>query len=308
MMKNKNKNPFFFLRRFFTVSRLFLIPAFIFLMIFVFYPIVATIYTSFFSNSTGNFVGLGNYDFVMFRGVYPLINVPNLLQGTPPLGGLINNFIWIAIHLPVVVLSGMFLAVLLRDVKGGTIIKSIVFLGVVIPLVVGGVLFRFIYDKDAGIANAFLSLIGLGGLTRTWYAFADTALLSIILGSIWIWTGFGMIVYSAGLQGIPVELYEAAEIDGASRWKTFWRITVPMLRSTSIVVVTMTVLWELKIFDIVYVVTRGGPGGTSDVLAYEMYNVAFFGGNYAAGSAIAVILTLMTIGFAAYMVNRMSKP
>ena len=304
----KNKNPFFFLRRFFTISRLFLIPAFIFLMIFVFYPIVATVYTSFFSNTTGNFIGLGNYDFVLFHGVYPLINVPNLLQGTTPLGGLINNFIWIAIHLPVVVLSGMFLAVLLRDVKGGTIIKSIVFLGVVIPLVVGGVLFRFIFDKDAGIANAFLSLMGLGDITRTWYAFADTALLSIILGSIWIWTGFGMIVYSAGLQGIPVELYEAAEIDGASRWKTFWRITVPMLRSTSIVVVTMTVLWELKIFDIVYVVTRGGPGGASDVLAYEMYNVAFFGGNYAAGSAIAVLLTLMTIGFAAYMVTRMSKP
>jgi multiple sugar transport system permease protein len=276
-------------------------------MIFMLYPIVATVYTSFFSDRTGNFVGLENYDSVMFRGVYPLINVPNLLKGTPPLGGLINNFIWIAIHLPVVVLSGMFLAVLLRDVKGGTIIKSIVFLGVVIPLVVGGVLFRFIYDKDAGVANAFLSLIGLGGLTRTWYAFADTALLSIILGSIWIWTGFGMIVYSAGLQGIPVELYEAAAIDGASRWKTFWRITVPMLRSTTIVVVTMTVLWELKIFDIVYVVTRGGPGGASDVLAYEMWNTAFFGRNFAAGSAIAVILTLMTVGFAAYMVSRMSK-
>jgi multiple sugar transport system permease protein len=276
-------------------------------MIFVFYPILATVYTSFFSDRTGNFVGLGNYDFVLFHGVYPLINVPNLLQGTPPLGGLIDNFIWIAIHLPVVVFSGMFLAVLLRDVRGGTIIKSIVFLGVVIPLVVGGVLFRFIFDKDAGVANAFLSLIGLGSLTRTWYAFSNTALLSIIIGSIWIWTGFGMIVYSAGLQGIPVELYEAAAIDGASRWKTFWRITVPMLRSTSIVVVTMTILWELKIFDIVYVVTKGGPGGTSDVLAYEMYNTTFYGGNFAAGSAIAVILTLMTIGFAAYMVSRMSK-
>jgi len=306
-MKNKNKNPFFFLRRFFSISRIFLVPAFILLMIFMFYPIVATVYTSFFSDRTGNFVGLENYDSVLFQGVYPLINVPNLLKLTPPLGGLINNFIWIAIHLPVVVLSGMFLAVLLRDVKGGTIIKSIVFLGVVIPLVVGGVLFRFIYDKDAGVANAFLSLIGLGDLTRTWYAFADTALLSIILGSIWIWTGFGMIVYSAGLQGIPVELYEAAEIDGASRWKTFWRITVPMLRSTTIVVVTMTVLWELKIFDIVYVVTRGGPGGASDVLAYEMWSTAFFGRNFAEGAAIAVILTLMTIGFAAYMVSRMSK-
>jgi multiple sugar transport system permease protein len=276
-------------------------------MIFVFYPIAATVYTSFLSNRTGNFVGLENYNFVLFQGVYPLINTPNLLQGIFPMGALIHNIIWIGIHLPLTVLSGLVLAVLLRDVKGGTIIKSIVFLGVVIPMVVGGVLFRFIYDKDAGVANAFLNLIGLGGFTRTWTAFPDTALLSIILGSIWIWTGFGMIVYSAGIQGIPVELYEAAAIDGASRWKTFWRITVPMLRSTSLVVVTMTVLWELKIFDIVYVATRGGPGGASDVLAYEMYNTAFYGRNFPAGSAIAVILTLMTVGFAAYMVNRMSK-
>lgn len=119
-----------------------------------------------------------------------------------------------------------------------------------------------------------------------------------------------MIVYSAGLQGIPVELCEAAEIDGASRWKTFWRITVPMLRSTTIVVVTLTVLWELKVFDIVYVAEQGGPGYAASVMAYDMYLEAFSNvltPNYGAASAIAVLLTLLTFGFAAYMVNRMSK-
>lgn len=276
-------------------------------MIFVFYPVVATVYTSFISPTTGEFVGFANYDYVLFHGVYPLINTQNILQGVFPMGALIHNLIWIVIHLPLVVFSGMFLAVLLRDVKGGTIIKSIVFLGVVIPMVVGGVLFRFIYDNDAGVANEFLRLIGLGGLTRNWTAFPDTALLSLILGSVWIWTGFSMIVYSAGLQGIPDSMYEAASIDGASRWKTFWRITVPMLRSTTLVVVTMTLLWELKIFDIVYVATNGGPGGASDVLAYEMYNTTFYGRNFPAGAAIAVILTLMTVGIAAYLVNRMAK-
>ena len=116
-----------------------------------------------------------------------------------------------------------------------------------------------------------------------------------------------MIVYSAGLEGIPKELYEAAEIDGASRWKTFWRITVPLLRSTTLVVITLTLLWELKIFDIVYVVTQGGPGGASSVLAFEMYNQAFYANNLGTGAAIAVILTLMTFGVAAYLVNRMSR-
>jgi multiple sugar transport system permease protein len=274
----------------------------------VFYPIVDTIYMSFLSKGTGAFVGLENYYYVLLQRLYPLINTPNIVKGVFPMGALVHNIIWILIHLPLTVLSGLFLAVLLRDVKGGTIIKSIVFLGVVIPMVVGGVLFRFIFDKDAGIVNAVLRLIGLGGSAIDWTAFPQTSLTSLILGSIWIWTGFCMIVYSAGLQGIPTDLYEAAAIDGSSRWRTFWRITVPMLRSTTLVVVTMTALWELKIFDIVYVATFGGPGGASRSLSFDMYIETFYQPqNFGTGAAIAVILTLLTVGFAAYMVNRMSK-
>jgi multiple sugar transport system permease protein len=305
--KAKKTSLFLSLRRFFTVSRLFLIPAFLLLTIFVLYPIVDTVYISFLSKGTGDFVGLENYNYVLFQKVNPLINSPNILQGIFPMGALVHNLIWVGIHLPLTILLGLFFAVLLRDVKGGTIIKSIVFLGVVVPMVVGGVLFRYMYDKDAGVVNAALRLIGLGDFTRDFTQFRDTALFSVILGSIWIWTGFSMIVYSAGLQGIPIEMYEAAAIDGASRWKTFWRITVPMLRSTTLVVITMSLLWELKIFDIVYVATSGGPGGASSVLAYDMYNEAFFGHNLGTGAAIAIILTLMTFGVAAYLVNRMSK-
>jgi len=303
----KNLLSFFRFRRVFTVSRLFLIPAFLLLVIFVLYPIFDTVYVSFLSEGRGGFVGFENYNYVLFQKVNPLINIPNLLQGVFPMGALVHNIIWIFIHLPLTILLGLLFAVLLRDVKGGTIIKAIVFLGIVIPLVVGGVLFRYVYDKDAGIANAALRVMGLGAYARDFTQFRDTALFSVILGSVWIWTGFAMIVYSAGLEGIPKEMYEASAIDGASRWKTFWRITVPMLRSTTLVVVTLTILWELKIFDIVYVATRGGPGGASSVLAYDMYNEAFQANNLGTGAAIAVILTLMTFGVAAYLVNRMSK-
>jgi multiple sugar transport system permease protein len=205
-------------------------------------------------------------------------------------------------------------ATLLRELKEGAIIRTIVFLGVVIPMVVGGILFRFIFDHDAGIANAFLSLIGLGRYAQTWTAFRNTALFSLILGSIWIWTGFAMVIYSAGLEGIPKEIYEAAKIDAASRWKTFWRITVPLLKSTTLVIVTLTVLWELKLFDVVYVATGGGPGGASSVMALEMYNEAFlptfpppYQYDYSGASAIAVLLTLLTFGLAAYVVSRMAK-
>jgi len=294
------------LRRFFTVSSLFLIPAFIFLIIFVLYPVGDTIYQSVLDKA-GSFVGLQNFSFVLFEKPFPLINIPNIQIGEFPMGALVHNLLWIGIHLPLTVFFGLAFAVLLRDVKGGTVIKSIVFLGVVIPMVVGGLLFRFIYDPDAGVLSAVLHLIGLGNYARDFTFYPQTALLSIILGSVWIWTGFAMIVYSAGLQGIPEELYEAAQIDGASRWKAFWRITVPMLRSTTVVVVTLTVLWELKIFDIVYVATLGGPGGASSVMAYDMYLEAFYSNNFNSASTIAVLLTLLTFGFASYMVNRMSK-
>ena len=305
--KNQKTSPFFFrLRRFFTVSRLFLIPAFFLLVIFVLYPIVDTVYVSFFSKS-GNFVGFDNYNYVLFEKVNPLINTANMLKGIFPMGALIHNLIWIGIHLPLTILLGLAFAVLLRDVKGGTIVKAIVFLGIVVPMVVGGVLFRYVYDKDAGVVNAALRIVGLGEYARDFTQFRQTALFSVILGSVWIWTGFAMIIYSAGLEGIPKDVYEAAEIDGASKWRTFWRITVPMLRATTLVVVTLTLLWELKIFDIVYIVTNGGPGGASSVPAYDMYFEAFYSNNLGSGAAIAVIMTLMTFGVAAYLVNRMSK-
>ncbi len=277
-------------------------------MVFVFYPIIDTIYMSFLKEGTGQFVGFENYVNVISRSEF--LNVKRLVNflGGPSYGALIHNILWVVVHLPLCVFFGLLLAVLLRDVKGGTVIKSIVFLGMVIPLIIGGVLLRFILDKDAGILNGVLNAIGLGAFTRDWTFYPDTALATVILGSVWIWIGFSMIVYSAGLEGIPVELYEAAKIDGASWWKTFWRITVPMLKPATMVVVTMTLLWELKIFDIVYVVTQGGPGDASKVLAYIMYIDAFQPPpNLGTASAIAVILTIMTFGFTAYLVSRMAR-
>lgn len=285
----------------------FLAPTILLLTIFVIFPVVNTIYISFLGEG-GEFVGFDNYAEVF--GARNFWNPQNLVEGKPPpYGALIHNGIWILIHLPLSLFFGLLLAVLLRDVKGGALIKSAVFLGMVIPLIVGGILLRFIYDDNAGILNAFLRVVGLGGLTRTWTAYPQTILVALILGSVWIWTGFSMIVYSAGLEGIPGELFEAAKIDGASRWRIFRRITIPMLRPATIIVITMTLLWELKIFDIVWVIQQGGPGGGSMVMAVLMYLNAFLylPPNYGVASAIATLLTVMTFGFAAYMVYRMVK-
>jgi len=130
---------------------------------------VNTIYISLL-NQEGKFVGIGNYEEVFGR--WDFWNPQNLIEGKPPpYGALIHNGIWILIHLPLSIFSGLFLAILLREVKGGAIIKSTVFLGMVIPMIVGGILLRFIYDERAGILNGLLRVVGLGHLTRTWTAF-----------------------------------------------------------------------------------------------------------------------------------------
>ena len=267
---------------------IFVLPALILIGVFVLYPCLRTISLSFFSH--GKFT-LRNYVSVLTSR--DIVNLEGLSKGEFPLGALFHNLLWILIHLPLTTSLGLILAVYLRKVKGGFIIKSIIFLGMVMPMITGGVMIRFLFDKNIGVVNAFLNLIGF--TPKTWTAYPETALFSLIFGSVWLWTGFSMILYSAGLETIPKDLYEAAQLDGASRVRMFFNITIPLLKPITIVVVTMTLLWELKIFDIVYVATMGGPGGASNVLALQMYIYAFRGFDFGRSSVVAVFLTLFTL-------------
>jgi multiple sugar transport system permease protein len=189
----------------------------------------------------------------------------------------------------------MTLAVLLRDVWGASFIKSVIFLGMITPMVVGGGIIRFIFDEHSGIVNAILGWVGLDQFVRSWTAYPDTALLALILGSILLWTGFSLILYSSGLSTIPQEFYEAAEVDGANSFQRFVHITVPLLKPVTITVVSMTLLWELKIFDLVYSATGGGPGGASTVLALRMYSLAFRALDANRSAVIAVLITALTL-------------
>jgi len=274
------------------------------MIIFVIFPILNTIYISFLS-SEGEFVGLENYDAVI--GSKKIFNLEGFPKN-PPLGAFVHNMIWILIHLPLSIISGLIFAVILRDVKGSSVVKTLVFLGMVTPMVVGGLIIRYTFEKDVGIVNGLLSLIGLGDLARSWTAYPDTALFALIFGSVWLWTGFSMILYSAGLSTIPKDYYEAGMIDGASQFRMFYRITLPLLKSITVTVVTMTILYELKIFDIVLVATYGGPGEASSVLAFQMWLYAFryFQFNKAAvvASLLTILTTIVTIPMIRFMVKR----
>ncbi|HEY62334.1 MAG TPA: sugar ABC transporter permease [Anaerolineae bacterium] len=279
---------------------IFVSPAIILLTIFVIIPAVKTLSLSFF-NSEGNFVGFQNFSDVLLSS--DILNLSRFPFKSPPWGAIPHNTVWILIHLPLVVSLGMILAVLLRDVWGGSFIKSIIFLGMVTPMVVGGGIIRFIFDEHAGVVNGLLRFFGLNQFVRSWTVYPDTALLALILGSVLLWTGFSLILYSSGLSTIPDELYEAAEVDGANSLQRLFYITIPSLRPVTVTVVAMTLLWELKIFDLVYTATGGGPGGASTVLALRMYSLAFRALDPNRSAVIATLMTVLTLIIGIWLVR-----
>jgi len=270
----------------------FFLPAAIFLIVLVVYPVVATLTLSFVAPD-GSYAGLQNYGSVL--GSPDTFN-PACLQRGPPCGTLLNNLIWIGIHLPLTVFMGLFLAVLLQNVRGASFVKSLIFLGMVTPLIVVGVVLRFVLEYPIGLVPAFFGWLGVKSLDVNWLVTPNTLLLGLIFGTVWSWTGFSMIVYSAGLTTIPKDYFEAARVDGATEWQVFRKITWPLLRPVTLVIVTMTLLWELKLFDIVIGATnsQGGVGGAADVLALQMYRY-FFIIDYSSAAVVATLLTIFTL-------------
>jgi len=267
---------------------IFIFPAVILLLIFVIIPAVKTLSLAFL-NAEGQFIGLQNFREVLLSN--DIINLDRFPTKSPPWGALIHNGLWIAIHLPSVVALGMILAVILRDAWGGKVIKSIIFLGMITPMVVGGGIVTFIFDERSGVVNGILRFLG-----------QDQWIRSILL-----WTGFSLILYSSGLSTIPQEWYEAAEVDGANSIQKFFYITVPSLKPVTITVVSMSLLWELKVFDMVYTATGGGPGGSSTVLALRMYSLAFRALDPNRSAVIATLLTVLTLAIGLLLVRSTNK-
>jgi len=281
----------------------FLGPATALILAFVLGPALYTLGLAFFCPE--GFCGLKN--FLELLKSPEVLNLSRFPTRSPPWGALLHNAVWILVHLPLSVGLGLLLAVLFFPLKGvfAGVLRLFIFLGMVTPMVVGGVIIRFLFDEHAGIVPALARALSLGPpLTKTWTAYPETALLALILGSVWLWTGFSMVLHQAGLSTIDPELYEAAKIDGASSWQQFRYITLPLLWPVTAVVIALTLLWELKIFDIVYVATQGGPGGASLVLALLMYFYAFRELDPYRAAAVATLLTLLSLGVGLWLVRR----
>ncbi len=217
-----------------------------------------------------------------------------------------NTLYWTGGSLLLPVGGGLLLAVLLENLPGQHVLKVLIYLPATLAAVVVSTIWSYIYALH-GIANEALHSIGLAALEQAWLVKAPTNTFAMILASTWRGLGPSMVLFLVGLQTIPVEIVEAAKIDGAGGWNLFQRIKLPLLRPIAAVVVTMSVINSFTTFDIVWVMTHGGPGTASATLAVTMYRQAFvlWKMGYAAG--VAVILSLIVLAFSATYLRPMFK-
>jgi alpha-glucoside transport system permease protein len=236
------------------------------------------------------FVGLDNY--------ISLLNTPSFV------GSIVNNVLWIVFYTSFVILFGLIIAVIAMRVRYESAIKAIVFLPMAIAATALGVIWALVYASDPkiGLLNALLGILRLGPIS--WLGdggFVNAALIAV---GIWGSTGFATVILSAALKGIPTEVLEAARTDGANEFQIFYRIIVPMVSLPISVLAVTLIVNVIKLFDIPYVMTQGGPGNASRVIAFEMYKQDFSAGQFGKAAAVAVIMLLLLIPVMVFNIRR----
>ena len=271
-------------------------PALFFLTLYLVYPVFETLWLSFQNSYSTEFVGLSNYAWLFSDRQFHIT--------------LRNNLLWLIIVPTLSTVFGLAVAVLADRAKFGTIAKSIIFIPMAISFVGASVIWKFVYhyngegDTQIGILNAIV--VAFGGEPQFWLSMEiwNSVLLMVIL--IWIQTGFAMVILGAALRSVPEETLEAAIIDGANRRQLFFRITLPQIMPTVVVVWTTIAILVLKVFDIVLAMTNGQ--WETQVLANLMYDWMFRGaGDFGRGSAIAIIIMLSVTPIMAWNIYRFRK-
>ena len=272
----------------------FLGPALLLLLVGLIYPALRTIWMSFMDKRSESFIGFDNY---IWAFTIPEIQIV-----------LRNTVLWV-IFVPIVsTLIGLAIAYMTDRMKRAAIVKSLIFMPMAISFVGASVIWGFMYnfepneDKvEIGLLNAILRGVGIEPRNFLLEAPGNTFFLIAVL--IWIQTGFAMVILSAAMKNVPDEIVEAAMLDGASNWRRFIRVTLPMIRGTVVVVLTTITIGTLKVFDIVRTMTGGNF--QTNVIANEMYAQSFRQLNYGQGSALAVILFLGVVPIIWYNVRQL---
>jgi ABC-type sugar transport system permease subunit len=259
------------------------LPVVLFIGAFI-YPVVDTLVLSFYKwdgFSPRSYVGWANYAM--------LFHQPRFLHA------LANNGKWLLYYLFIPTLAGLGLALLLdTDLRGGRFFRTVFFLPFTITTVAVASVWRWLYNADMGAINEVLRALGLDALAMNWLGDPHINTYAIMLASLWSWSGFTFLIYFAGLRGIPTEYIEAAKIDGAGPLTILTRIKLPLLLPSTIVILGIAGVDSMRVFDLVWATTQGGPFQSSTVLAVEMYDASFNRTELGTGAAIAVCLLLLS--------------
>jgi alpha-glucoside transport system permease protein len=296
---------------------LFVGPALLILGVLLIYPAYYTIRLSFYSSNflfkfTG-WVGIDNFkqlltndptflDTTKFHGV----NILEELLWKNDGGALLNNLHWVVFYIGIALVLGLAFAVLAVRVRYERVVKSVIFIPMAISATAVGVIWLFVYSPDInqGVLNALLHGLGRRGDPISWVG--DPALVNYALIAAYLWasTGFVMVVLAAAIKGIPTEVVEAARVDGAGEWMLFRRVMLPMLSLPISVVTIWLFINVIKLFDIIYVMTGGGPGTSSRVIAFTMFEETFANGRPGYGAAVAVVMLILLMPVMIFNVRR----
>ena len=269
---------------------LFILPLILLSFVMIYYCIIRTVMVSFTDwngmTATMNFVGLKNY--------------AKLVKDKTFWTAVVNNIIFFFGTVFVQAAVGFLLAVLLKKkLPGSNVFKAVYFMPIAMATSITTAIFKIIMDPTNGSLNNFLRAIHLDMFAVSWLGDKRYALLSVIIVNIFQWMGFSMITYYAGLMALPDDVYEAAKIDGAGFWRTTVSVTFPMLKGTTNVLLILGIVGSLKTFDIVKLLTAGGPGRSTTVLNTYLYEKAFkdFNAGGAAAIGVAILIIAMIMSF-----------
>lgn len=268
---------------------LFILPALVLLVVFVYEPAAENIYYSFFSwNSLSpdiNFVGMDNYIELFANPVFWKSLTNNLIFAV------ISVFfqVGVALVLAAILQAGIFGPLLRATFRTSIFIPSI------LPVTVVGLLWQLIYQPGIGLIDQLLYATGLENLSHVWLGEEQTAMYAVILVSQWQWTGYMMVLFMVAIEAIPRDLYEAMRLEGASRIEEFRYITMPGVRESTLILTVITIFGAFKVFDIVWVMTSGGPNHASEVLGSHMYRSAFRNDVSGYASAVATVIFFITL-------------
>ncbi|WP_094546187.1 carbohydrate ABC transporter permease [Petroclostridium xylanilyticum] len=265
---------------------LFLLPALAVYSTFNVYGVIMTFYYS-----TLKWTGIGsNVQSIGFG------NFVRLLGDSMLWYALKNNLILVVVSIAVQLPMGLIMALMINaKIKGVKFFRTVYFMPMLLSTVATGILWTLIYDPNFGMLNAFLDAVGLGNLKQGWLGLERTAMISVLITICWQYTPFYMILMKAGLTNIPTELYESANIDGATGLRAFWSITLPLMLETIKTAAILSLVGSLKYFDLIYVMTGGGPNGATELMATYMYKKGFIEFDMGYGSSIAAFMFIVAL-------------